>query len=137
MDPDGKVQPTGGVRMKNAQEILVRVTFRDKDLKPTYIKTYTLPEYAESMRVDLQSLVGEVETLGYIANKNKPKEEWSDESFALFTRIKHKLLDKAGEIGRLTSNMTLRTREPLSNYMARLLNEEDEAYGESCVGSGD
>lgn len=137
MDPDGKVQPTGGVRMKNAQEILVRVTFRDKDLKPTYTKTYTLPEYAESMRADLQSLVGEVETLGYIANKNKPKEEWSDESFALFTRIKHKLLDKAGEIGRLTSNMTLRTREPLSNYMARLLNEEDEAYGESCVGSGD
>ena len=123
--------------MKNAQEILVRVTFRDKDLKPTYTKTYTLPEYAESMRADLQSLVGEVETLGYIANKNKPKEEWSDESFALFTRIKHKLLDKAGEIGRLTSNMTLRTREPLSNYMARLLNEEDEAYGESCVGSGD
>lgn len=123
--------------MKNAQEILVRVTFRDKDLKPTYTKTYTLPEYSEAMRADLQSLVGEVETLGYIANKNKPKEEWSDESFALFTRIKHKLLDKAGEIGRLTSNMTLRTREPLSNYMARLLNEEDEAYGESCVGSGD
>ena len=123
--------------MKNVQEILVRVTFRDKDLKPTYTKTYTLPEYAEAMRADLQSLVGEVETLGYLANKNKPKEEWSDESFALFTRIKHKLLDKAGEIGRLTSNMTLRTREPLSTYMARLLDEEDEAYGESCVGSGD
>ena len=122
--------------MKDVQEILVRVTFRDKDLKPTYTKTYTLPEYAEAMRTDLQNLVGEVETLGYIANGNKPKEEWSDESFALFTRIKHKLLDKAGEIGRLTSNMTLRTREPLSNYMARLLDEEDEAYGESCVGSG-
>lgn len=122
--------------MKDVQEILVRVTFRDKDLKPTYTKTYTLPEYAEAMRTDLQSLVGEVETLGYIANGNKPKEEWSDESFALFTRIKHKLLDKAGEIGRLTSNMTLRTREPLSNYMARLLDGEDEAYGESCVGPG-
>ena len=122
--------------MKDVQEILVRVTFRDKDLKPTYTKTYTLPEYAEAMRTDLQSLVGEVETLGYIANGNKPKEEWSDESFALFTRIKHKLLDKAGEIGRLTPNMTLRTREPLSNYMARLLDGEDEAYGESCVGSG-
>lgn len=122
--------------MKDVQEILVRVTFRDKDLKPTYTKTYTLPEYADAMRTDLQNLVGEVETLGYIANGNKPKEEWSDESFALFTRIKHKLLDKAGEIGRLTSNMTLRTREPLSNYMARLLDEEDEAYGEGCVGSG-
>lgn len=121
--------------MKDVQEINVRVTYRDKNLQPTYTKTYTLTEYAETMRSDLQGLVGEVETLGYIANGNKPKEEWSDESFAIFSRIKHKLLDKAGEIGRLPSNMTLLTREPLSNYMARLLNGEDEAYGESRVGS--
>lgn len=120
--------------MKDVQEINVRVTYRDKNLQPTYTKTYTLTEYAETMRSDLQGLVGEVETLGYIANGNKPKEEWSDESFAIFSRIKHKLLDKAGEIGRLPSNMTLRTSEPLSNYMARLLNGEDGAYGESCLG---
>jgi len=119
------------------QEILVRVTYRDKDLQPTYTKTYTLPEYVDTIRADLQGLVGEVETLGYIANKNKPKDEWSDESFAVFSRIKHKLLDKAGEIGRLTSNLTLRTREPLSRYMARLLNGEDDAdYGESRLGPG-
>lgn len=119
------------------EEVCVRITYRDKDLRPTYTKTYTLAEYACTMRSDLQGLVGDVETLGYIANGNKPKEEWSDESFAIFSRIKHKLLDKAGEIGRLPSNMTLRTCEPLSNYMARLLNGEDEAYGESSVGPRD
>lgn len=111
--------------MKDIQEILVRVTYRDKDLQPTYTKTYTLGEYVEAMRSDLQSLVGEVETLGYIANDNKPKDEWSDDSFAAFSRIKHKLLDKAGEIGRLPVNLIFRTHEPLSNYMARLLDGEE------------
>lgn len=120
--------------MKDIKEILVKVTYRDKDLQPTYTRTYSLQEYAEAIRSDLQSLVGDVETLGYIANNNKSKEEWSDESFSVFTRIKHKLLDKAGEIGRLPINMTMRTSEPLSDYMARLLNEEDDPYGESSLG---
>lgn len=120
--------------MKDIKEILVKVTYRDKDLHPTYTRTYSLPEYAEAIRSDLQSLVGDAETLGYIANNNKPKEEWSDESFSVFTRIKHKLLDKAGEIGRLPINMTVRTSEPLSDYMARILNGEDDPYGESSLG---
>ena len=108
------------------KEICVRVTYRDKDLQPTYTKTYSFGEYAESMRADLQSLVGDVETLGYLANGNKPKEEWTDESFALFSRIKHKLLDKAGEIGRLPSNILFRNSEPMAEYMARILEWEDD-----------
>lgn len=122
--------------MKDVTEVLVKITYRDKDLQPVYTKTYTLDEYADAIRSDLQSLVGDAETLGYIANHNKPKEEWNDESFAVFSRIKHKLLDKAGEIGRLPLNIQLRTREPLSEYMARLLDGEDEAYGESRLGPG-
>ena len=108
------------------QELCVRVTYRDKDLRPTYTKTYTLGEYADIMRSDLQSLVGDVETLGYIANDNKPKEAWSDESFAVFSRVKHKLLDKAGEIGRLPSNILLRSSSPLSEYMEHVLDGEDD-----------
>lgn len=112
--------------MKNVNEILVNVVYRDKDLRPIYTKTYELGEYASVIRADLQSLVGDVETLGYIANDNQPKEEWSDESFALFNRIKHKLLDKAGEIGRLTSNITVRTSEPMAEYLGQLLDGEDD-----------
>lgn len=108
------------------KEICVRITYRDKDLQPTYTKTYSLGEYADNMRADLQGLVGEVETLGYMANKNKPKEEWSDESFAVFSRVKHKLLDKAGEIGRLPANINFRETEPLANYVARILDGEDD-----------
>lgn len=123
--------------MRSIQEIFVTVTYRDKDLRPTYTRTYTLPEYADSIRSDLQQLVGEVETLGYLANGNKPKEEWSDESFAAFTRIKHKLLDKAGEIGRLPANMKQLKREPLSDYVARIMNGEEDTDGESSMGPGD
>ena len=109
--------------MKDVNDITVRITYRDKDLHPTYTKTYSLGEYADIIRADLQGLVGDVETLGYIANDNKPKEEWSDESFAVFSRVKHKLLDKAGEIGRLPSNINVRDGEQMTHFVARMLTE--------------
>lgn len=109
--------------MSEIREIGVRVTYRDKDLKPTYTRTYSLPEYTEMIRSDITNLISEVEKMAYIANDNKPKEEWSDESFSLFNRIKHRLLDKAGEISRIPENLIERRSEPLSNYVARILNE--------------
>lgn len=125
MDTYGAIQPTGGVRMKNIQDIGVRVTYRNKDMQPTYTKTYSLDEYTEMLRVDLLRVVTDVETLCYIANNNLPKEEWTDETFEEFNRIKHKLLDKAGDIGRLPQNIVLRTSEPLNEFMAKLLDGEE------------
>lgn len=112
--------------MKEYQELGVRVIYRDKDLRPTYTKTYSISEYAEAMRADLQGLIGDIETLGYIANENRRKEEWGDESFAVFSRVKHKLLDKAGEIGRLPSNLIVRKTEPMSDFVARILDGEED-----------
>lgn len=43
--------------------------------------------------------------MAYALNDNKPKSEWSNESWTAFCRIKHKLLDKAGEIDRLPQNI--------------------------------
>ena len=42
------------------------------------------------------------------------KEDWSDEELAAFEKIKHKLLDKAGEIGRLPENIFDANEEPAS-----------------------
>jgi hypothetical protein len=111
--------------MKDIQDIGVRVTYRNKDMQPTYTKTYSLDEYTEMLRVDLLRVVTDVETLCYIANNNLPKEEWTDETFEEFNRIKHKLLDKAGDIGRLPQNIILRTSEPLNEFMAKLLDGEE------------
>lgn len=109
--------------MRDIQEIGVRVTYKDKDMRPTYTKTYSLCEYTDMLRQDLLRLITDVENLCYIANENKSKADWSDQTFDEFSRIKHKLLDKAGDIGRLPENITLRTSEPLNEYVARMLNE--------------
>ena len=107
--------------MTPASELGVRVVYRNREMEPTYSRVYTLSEYTEMLRVDLLRLVTDVEDLCFAANDNKPKEEWSDETFSAFSKIKHKLLDKAGDIGRIPENLTV--KEPLSNFVARILNE--------------
>ena len=97
------------------------MTYRNKEMQPTYSKTYALDEYTDMLRADLMKLVSDVENLCYAANDNKPKEEWSDDTFSWFCLIKHKLLDKAGDIGRIPENIVY--KEPLNQFVARILNE--------------
>ena len=104
-----------------ADELCVKVTYKNKDMQPVYSKTYTLEEYTDMLRADLMKLVSDVENLCYVANDNKPKDEWSDDTFSLFCLIKHKLLDKAGDIGRIPENIVY--QEPLNQFVARILNE--------------
>ena len=42
------------------------------------------------IRADLLRVITDVEDLVYLLNNSKPKNEWSDESWAAFCRIKHK-----------------------------------------------
>lgn len=107
--------------MTDAGELCVKVTYRNKNMQPTYSKAYSLREYTEMLRTDLQKIVTDVENLCYAANDNKSKEEWSDETFSGFCLIKHKLLDKAGDIGRIPDNIVV--KEPLSNFVAKLIEE--------------
>ena len=123
--------------MRDIQEIGVKVTYKDKELRPIYTKTYSLSEYTDMLRADLLRIVTDVENLCYAANNNLPKEDWDDGTYEEFNKIKHKLLDKAGDIGRLPSNIVLRTSEPLSEFMANLIDGKDDRYGESCMGSQD
>ena len=112
--------------MMDIQGLGVRVTYKDHELRPTYTRTYELQDYTAMLRADLLRLVTDVENLCYIANGNKPKEEWDEETKMNFSRIKHKLLDKAGDIGRLPENIIVRTSEQMSEYLARVLDGEDD-----------
>lgn len=107
--------------MTSPYELGIRVTYRNKNMEPTYSKVYSINEYTDMLRADLLRLVTDVEELCYAANNNKPKEEWTDETFAGFSKIKHKLLDKAGDVGRIPENLVV--KEPLNNFVARILNE--------------
>lgn len=77
------------------------------------------------IRTDLLRLITDVEDMAYHANDNKPKEEWTDESWSTFCKIKHKLLDKAGDIGRLPDNQFEYAEKDnsLSEFVASVLNE--------------
>ena len=89
----------------NKNTLGVKVVYRDATLKPVYTKDYTLDEYTDMLRGDLLHLVTDLEDLCYIMSGNKPKDEWNDRLWVGFSGIKHKLLDKANDIGRLPDNL--------------------------------
>lgn len=87
------------------KDIGVKVTYRNEKLEAVLERSYTLRDYAGMIRADLLRLITDIEDAFYRLNDNKPKESWSDDSWTSFCRIKHKLLDKAGEIERLPNNI--------------------------------
>jgi len=105
------------------KQLGVQVVYRNKNLDPVYSKTYTLQEYTDMLKTDLMRLITDVENLCYTVNGNKTKEEWSEETFQAFVKIKHKLLDKAGEIKRIPENIVEIKTESLTSFVARVLNE--------------
>ena len=79
----------------------VHIVYRNDRMEVVDQKDYTLEAYTEMIRASLFQIVSDVEELAYEANDNKPREQWMDETWRLFSRIKHRLLDHAGDIGRL------------------------------------
>lgn len=59
------------------------------------------------LKLDLFRLISDVEDLVYVMNGYRPRAEWTDESWARFNAIRHKMLDKAGDIGRLHENLRI------------------------------
>lgn len=83
----------------------VKVTYRNSKLEPVSTQLYSLEDYTEMMRNDLLKIISDVEDSFYVACGNKHRDEWPDELWSSFARIKHKVLDKAGDIGRLPENL--------------------------------
>lgn len=90
--------------MKN--NLGVKVTYRNARLEPVSTQLYSIQDYADMLRNDLLKVITDIEDVLYTATGNKVKDEWPDEVWGEFTRIKHKILDKAGDIGRLPDNLT-------------------------------
>lgn len=112
----------------------VKVTYRNRNMTQVYTKTYSLDEYTKMLHTDLLRLVTDIEDLCFTVNDGKPKEEWSEETFTAFNKIKHKLLDKAGDIGRMPENMVERVSIPMSEAIRSLIDGGDASHGESSMG---
>lgn len=78
-----------------------KVVYRNKQLEPISECVQPFEDYAEILSMDLKRIITDVEDLLYIAKDNLPKEEWSEAEIAAFSKIRSKILDKAGEVGRL------------------------------------
>lgn len=89
--------------MKN--DLSVKVTYRNSRMEPIDTRLYSLDEYTTMLKTDLQRIITDIEDAFYIASGNKHKDEWPDAVWSSFIRVKHKLLDKAGDIGRLPENI--------------------------------
>lgn len=85
--------------------LMVKVTYRNARLEPVSTQLYALEDYTDMLRNDLLKIISDMEDSFYIACGNKHRDEWPDELWSSFTRIKHKILDKAGDIGRLPDNI--------------------------------
>lgn len=83
----------------------VSVVYRNERLETVYEKSCPLKEYTDLLRADLLRLIGDVEDAIYSATGCRQKDEWPDETWARFCKIKHKLLDKAGDVSRLADNL--------------------------------
>lgn len=82
-------------------ELRAKVTYRNRSMEPVYECDYPLKDYMDVLSMDMKKLISDVEDLVYQMNGNKAKDEWSEADLIAFNKIRSKLLDKAGEIGRL------------------------------------
>lgn len=85
--------------------LTVKVTYRNARMEPVDTRLYSLEDYTAMLKNDIQKVITDIEDAFYIASGNKHKDEWPDEVWGSFIRIKHKLLDKAGDIGRIPDNI--------------------------------
>lgn len=87
------------------KELNVKITYRNQKLEPVSTQLYTLEDYTGMLRNDLIKIISDIEDGFYAACGNKCRDEWPDDVWASFVRIKHKILDKAGDLQRLPSNI--------------------------------
>lgn len=104
----------------------IRIVYRNERMEPVYEKTYTLPEYTEMIRLDLLRMITDIEDLVYDMNDGKPREEWSNRSYAAFCKIKHKILDKAGDIGRLPDNLFEARPRTITEFVTDILEGKEQ-----------
>ena len=97
----------------------VRVVYHNAKMQPVCEKHYDLKTYLDFVRSDLLRQITDVEDIIYQTNGCESKEDWPDEVWLGFSKVKHKLLDKAGDIGRLADN---------------IFEVKEEEYGENSLG---
>lgn len=92
--------------------LVVTVVYRNEKLAPVCEKEYELSEYTTLIKNDIMRIITDVEDALYEAT-GKKKSEWPPSIMVRFDKIKHKLLDKAGEVSRIPENISIDVETPV------------------------
>lgn len=90
----------------------VQLEYRNKRMEIVSQKECSLGDYTELLKNGLIRFILEVEELTYKATDGKSKQEWPDDVAASFQKLRHKLLDMAGEVQRLSENLVIEVAQP-------------------------
>jgi hypothetical protein len=104
-----------------------QVTYKNRDLKTISKCEYALKDYTDMLSLDLKRIITDIEDLLYMATGGKSKADWQELELLAFEKIKHKILDKAGEIGRLPENIfdADQCENSASSFWDRLFNSKE------------
>lgn len=86
-------------------DLKIHIDYKNDRLDIVSKKDYAFKDYMDMLRADVLRIIGDIEEFCYDVNDGKPKDEWDEASWMFFLKTKHKLLDKAGEIGRIPDNI--------------------------------
>lgn len=113
----------------------VRIVYRNAKMEPVCTKCYDLREYTDMLRNDLLRIITDVEDMAYQSNDGKEKDEWPDAAWMTFCKIKHKILDKAGDIGRLPETIIEKEDEHGPNYLGQERKHQGCVFPDSSCGA--
>lgn len=82
-------------------KLRTKIVYKNKNLEPISECEYELADYTDMVSLELKRIITDIEDLMYMENGNRSKDEWGEAEVIQFNKIKHKILDKAGEIQRL------------------------------------
>lgn len=80
----------------------ITIQYRDSKMDIVAEKTYDLDTYMELLRQQILKSITDVEDLVNDTGEYTSKSEWDDDVWIKFLRFKHRMLDTAGEIGRVS-----------------------------------
>lgn len=92
---------------KLSDQIQVSVTYKNRNQDTVCEKTYGFDDYTSQLCLDIKRIIMDVEDLIYRLQDGRQKGEWDEIAIIGFNRIRHKLLDRAGDVERLKNCMSM------------------------------
>ena len=81
-------------------DLSVHITYRNSKRQPIGDEFFSFDDYTSMVGNDVLRLLTDFEDIIYTALDGSQKEDWPDEVWTKYARVKHKVLDIAGAIRR-------------------------------------